>query len=708
MRIEKVEIRNFRLLENASVTFEPVTTVIVGRNNSGKTSLTEFFDRLMGEESGRFKVEDFSASTRPSFLAAKKLWDEKADPVKVLEKLPIISATLTASYDPKTQDLGPLSPFVIDLDPASHRAMMRIEYRPSLATLATLLEFPVVEDEADAPSKVFKNIKETIPHAYSLQLFAIDPTDPKNERALEVKLLTALLQYGFVGAQRALDQSKKGQPYVLGKLLEAFFQTASSTTAAAGDQSIAADLKIAVEAVEKQIHSGFDEKLKKLLPKFEKFGYPGLNDPDLRTETSLNVASLLSEHTKIFYTGAHGVHLPEGYNGLGTRNLIYILLQLLTFHKAYRARPLQPGIHLIFIEEPEAHLHPQMQEVFIKQLNDAVATFSKDYPEEPAWPVQFVVSTHSSHVANAAKFEAIRYFLTKPSPDGTTRQTQIKDFRQGLDQIPEKDRDFLHQYMTLTKCDLYFADKAIVIEGTTERLLMPKICQLVDTELDEKSKLIKQYITVVEAAGAHSKIFTPLLEFLEVKTLTITDIDVVKFNEEKKRWVKCPYSEGARTGNSTIKDWFDIPDGDQLTLEQLKAKTADQKTKAYRRIAYQVHEPGSAFCARSYEDAFILANAAHFKLEEDKDWGQQSWDIAQDMPKVETALHFAITEPKWNVPHYIKEGLTWLAEPIAEELPVVAAQLAAAKGAPAAEEVPAVKAVSAAMAKMKEAKNAGG
>lgn len=39
--------------------------------------------------------------------------------------------------------------------------------------------------------------------------------------------------------------------------------------------------------------------------------------------------------------------------------------------------------------------------------------------------------------------------------------------------------------MTLTKCDLYFADKAILVEGTTERLLMPKLCQLVDESLDE-------------------------------------------------------------------------------------------------------------------------------------------------------------------------------------------------------------------------------
>jgi putative ATP-dependent endonuclease of OLD family len=101
------------------------------------------------------------------------------------------------------------------------------------------------------------------------------------------------------------------------------------------------------------------------------------------------VESLLKEHTRVCYTGQHGVHLPEGYNGLGTRNLIYILLRLLTFHKAYRPCPTLPGGNLIFIEEPEAHLYRQIQEVFIKHLDAAAATFFKDYPKGPNWPVQF-------------------------------------------------------------------------------------------------------------------------------------------------------------------------------------------------------------------------------------------------------------------------------------------------------------------------------
>ncbi|MBN8765614.1 MAG: ATP-dependent endonuclease [Thiobacillus sp.] len=667
MRIDKVKITNFRLLEDVEVSFEKVTTVIVGRNNSGKTSLTEFFDRLIGEGSNKFKLEDFSASARPKFIAAKKLRQEGAEPQTILDVLPVISATITLSYDPDAPNLGPLSPFIIDLNPDCTMVMLRLEYRASLPGLSELLDMPVAEGDEEEATRIFRSLRDFVAKAYALHVVAIDPTDATNERILEIKAVYELFGYGLISAQRSLDQHKKGEPNVLGKLLGILFETASSSTAAPKDQDIATELKLAVEDVEKKIHGGFNEKLTALLPTFDKFGYPGLNDPHLRTETALDVASLLSEHTKVFYTGAHGVHLPEGYNGLGTRNLIYILLQLLTFHKGFRARPTLPGVHLIFIEEPEAHLHPQMQEVFIKQLTDAVATFSKDYPKGSEWPVQFVVTTHSSHVANAATFDAIRYFLTKPAVDGVTRHTRVKDFRKGLDAIPTNDRNFLHQYMTLTKCDLYFADKAILVEGATERLLMPKICQLVDLDLADESKLIKQYITIVEIDGAHGKLFAPLLDFLDLKTLIITDLDVVMKRpadgDKPARWVKCPYSKGVRTGNSTIKDWFDTPEGEQISLEDLKEKKTAEKVKGSRRIAYQIHEADSEFCARSYEDALILANPLHFKLAEGVHWGDESWDIAQDMPKIGTALSFAIEVQEWNVPLYIKEGLVWLSEP---------------------------------------------
>jgi len=670
MRIEKIIIENFRLLQSAEMSLEQTTTLIVGRNNSGKTSITEFFAHVLGDDPKKLRLEDFSAARRDAFLAARQLRREGKDEKDVLAALPVIKATVFVSYDP-AKELGALAPFVIDLDPECKTAKIRIEYRPMHTALALLLDSPVPAGGTDDATHLFRNLKEVVPKAYEYHVTAIDPNDSTNERVIELKQLGKLFQCGFVGAQRFLDQQKRGEPNVLGKLLEALFTTASSTTATPTDQAIATGLKEAVSTIERSIHEGFNEKLTALLPKIKNFGYPGLNDPDLRTETALNVSSLLSDHTKVFYTGAHGVHLPEGYNGLGARNLIYILLQLLSFHKNFRTNQTLPAVHLIFIEEPEAHLHPQMQEVFIKQLNAAVQSFSSEYPDQE-WPVQFIVTTHSSHIANAAPFDAVRYFLAKPSADGATRHTVIKDFRKGIDKLDGSDRNFLHRYMTLTKCDLFFADKAILIEGPTERLLMPRIFQIIDETLDASRKLSQQYVSIVEVDGANAKIFSPLLDFLELRTLIITDLDAVKMGDQG-RYVKCPYSQGERSLNTTLRNWFGIKDGEVLTLDVLQAKTPEEKVQGYRRVAYQIHEVESKFCARTYEDAFILANPTLFELKDGEHWGNRSFDLAANMGKVETALKYALSEDAWKVPAYIHEGLLWLADsaplPLADPLP---------------------------------------
>lgn len=667
MKITKVRVEGFRLLEDIEVAVEPTSTVIVGRNNSGKTSLTEIFERFLGERPGSFRLEDFSSGIRQRFTDARKLREKgEADPQTVLDTLPRISLTLTIEYDVTAKDLGPLSPFVIDLDADSHSAIIRLDYAASLATLQLLLEPPALGDGDDPNAQFIRHLRDTVPRAYAMTAVAIDPTDPTNERKFDsLGPVAALIKCGFVTAQRTLDQAKRGDADVLGKLLSKLFQTAAATTAAISDQEVAAGLTAAVAAVEKAMQQDFDGQLKGLLPTLDTFGFPSLNDTELRPQTSIDVETLLSDNTRIFYTGADGVHLPEGYNGLGTRNLIYILLQLESFHKSYRASATRPGTNLVFLEEPEAHLHPQMQEVFIGQLEAVIKTLSKQYPEEPAWQVQFIVTTHSSHLANAATFDAVRYFLNMQTPAAGIRRTKVKDFRRGMEAITPEDREFLHQYMTLTKCDLYFADKAILVEGPTERILMPRICKLVDADLDEEDRLERQFVTTVEVGGAYAQIFYPLLDFLELKTLVITDLDAVRLDEtkEKKRWVKCPCADGSRTSNAAIKSWFGVKDGEQISLADLHAKGPAEKLQNYRRIAYQIPEDGSAHCPRSYEDALILANLGHFEIADDDDAATCAWEAAQDFSKADEAIRFAITETGWRVPKYIREGLKWLSEP---------------------------------------------
>ncbi|PKN13361.1 MAG: hypothetical protein CVU69_01385 [Deltaproteobacteria bacterium HGW-Deltaproteobacteria-4] len=106
MRIEKVKIEGFRLLEDVEIMLEQTSTVIVGRNNSGKTSLTDVFDRFIGANAPRFRLEDFSEGSRSKFVEAKMLRESGVAPEVVLTALPKIAIVLTFTYDSDAADLG--------------------------------------------------------------------------------------------------------------------------------------------------------------------------------------------------------------------------------------------------------------------------------------------------------------------------------------------------------------------------------------------------------------------------------------------------------------------------------------------------------------------------------------------------------------------------------------------------------------------------
>jgi putative ATP-dependent endonuclease of OLD family len=117
MRLRQADIKNFRLLKDASLCFDRRSTVIVGRNNSGKTSLTELFRRwLQDEKSPRFRLEDFSLSTYDMFWSAFVLHSRSRDENEVLSALPVIETKLTVSYGDSAA-LGMLGEFIVDLDP---------------------------------------------------------------------------------------------------------------------------------------------------------------------------------------------------------------------------------------------------------------------------------------------------------------------------------------------------------------------------------------------------------------------------------------------------------------------------------------------------------------------------------------------------------------------------------------------------------------
>ena len=656
MRINDITVQNFRLLEDVELCLEDDTTLIVGRNNSGKTSLTELFRRLLADSSPKFRLEDFSLGTHERFWEARELFRNSEEENVVRERLPAISIALGIEYS-ADEDLGTLSDFIVDLNEACTTAKIFVTYAVVAGKIGDLFA-----DLGDDRRGFFRALRDRVPKLFEAHVEAQDPNDPTNTKVLESANLRAVLQFGFINAQRALDDATNKEKAVLGKVFERLFTSASADGAGPDDQARVETLKTAVEGVQSQIDTDFNDQLRALAPTFDLFGYPGLSDPQLRTETQLDVQQLLSNHTTVTYSGPdpEGVNLPESYNGLGSRNLIFILLKLFELFREFTTRQPESGVHLIFIEEPEAHLHPQMQSVFIRQLNRIRKKFEETYNGGDAWPVQFVVTTHSSHIANEASFDAMRYFLTRAREAGSTiLSTHSKDLRTGLSGEAPENRDFLHQYMTLTRCDLLFADGAILVEGTTERLILPKAIGKFDEQ--NGSNLGGKYLSIMEVGGAYAHLFYNLVDFLDLRTLIVTDLDSVDAANNR---TKCKVSAGTHSSNASVNRWFDPDGGNSPTLPELLAKTDIEKSLGCRRIAYQVpHTDGDA-CGRSFEDAFILANPNKFGVAGPTAMERetQAWGLAQNVKKSEFALGFAINDTAWAIPRYIAEGLRWLGQ----------------------------------------------
>lgn len=655
MKIKNARIKNYRLLKDVYLTLDGRTTLIVGRNNTGKTSLAEIFRSFLNSAGAKVRYEDFNQSSLVGFEEALNAFAVSDKEEEVRSLIPTIELELRIDYKDDENDFGVLGDFIIDLDDTLYETCVLISYQLKDGKIK---EFFQSLDTSNR-KKYFADLKGLINKYFESAIYAIEPTNPNNKVRLEFSAFKRLILSGLINAQRGLDDETHSERDVLGKSLGNIFKSASSTGAPEAFKAKSEEVNKVVEELQKKVDTDFQVKVKALLPTLNIFGYPGLQDPNLSAATELNVKSLLESNTRVFYEGDDHFTLPETYNGLGIRNLIFILFRIYEYFREFQSQPTPPKGHLIFIEEPEAHLHPQMQEVFIRQLQEIVSEFQKELNDEKLWPVQFVVSTHSSHIANEADFSKVRYFLSKSG-----KETKVKDLGEAFGGEDVKaDKEFLHKYLTLTKCDLYFADRAILIEGATERILLPEMIKKVDNT--KKCSLHRKYMSVVEVGGAYAHHFYKFIDFLELKTLFITDLDSVKKTEGEKKitYLASNVSAGTHSSNAGLSNWFGVTG--YSDLGEVRSKDYKDKVSGCRRLAFQVDEDEKGICGRSFEDAFILANTNLFGLQglEGVELENAVFERAQKVgqeSKANFAIEYSIEKTEWVVPKYICEGLEWL------------------------------------------------
>jgi len=668
MRLTSVKIENFRLLENIEVGIDKLATLIVGRNNSGKTSLVNAFDKFFGDENCTFALEDFPTARIAEIKQAHRWWakaenEEPADDLApeadlhadAVGQLPRMTLRLTITYD-EDDNLAALSEMILDLDEECHDVIIEAVLEADQPE-----QFLAEYQTAASRQELFVEhrwLRTNFLKYFKTSFYAVSSKgDPPARRPIKKSAIDHVLSVQFIYAQNKLDDTGTDRTRNLSKSFEAFHHAHSQDE----DKNQNIDgIDAALLTASQQVDKNFAGLFQPIFNDLSLFGADSIEPVRVpKVVTKFDAASVFRGSTRIEYPAETGdAALPEGHHGLGYSKLIFTIVRIVDFYETHRRAIPRPAIQLLFIEEPEAHLHPQMQEAFIANIRGFLKT-------KEGWNVQAVITTHSPHIMMKSGFGCVRYF------DRATSGARVRDL-QTFRKLTKAASDgletlrFLQQYMELRPCDMFFADKIILVEGTVERLLLPEMIKRCAPGLAHK------YLSVIEVGGAYASKFKELLAFLGVRTLVITDLDSGTL--DGKHNACQPSTKGAVTTNATLKSWIPA----ERDVATLVALDDDAKVNDHVRVAYQVPEQEGGPVGRSFEDAFILANAHVLATKLDDLSTQKAFTADTDDPTAETIVEGAyeiagrLRDEKtgfafdvlrlegWGVPRYIEEGLRWL------------------------------------------------
>ncbi|PKM49719.1 MAG: ATP-dependent endonuclease [Firmicutes bacterium HGW-Firmicutes-7] len=663
MVISKIKIRNFRILLKSTFDFNQDLCLMIGRNNTGKTSFMVLFEKFLHKLS--FDFNDFSVGLRKEILEIDKDTD--------VSKL-AIQLILNIKYDAE-DDLSNLSEFIIDLDP--DRLDVNILFECSIDK-DKLLEGLAKAGNISKEKYISKYLGEyLVKNVYTFD--NIEDLKTVNRYRLikkDFKDVDKLIDFDIIHAKRSVSSSEeKRGAKVLSGLTTSFFNNAM-----AYPKDKFEDINIKIDEMDASLTTTYEEFFDSFLKNAKDF----LSMQGLRVISNLKANEILSDSSEVVY-GDNTKQLPEYLNGLGHMNVLYLLLDI----EIKKTSLLQKNkdIKLLFIEEPEAHTHPQLQYIFARKISSLFSGIKG---------FQTIISTHSPHIVSKHPFSNIRYMLNQNK--GENSYIAIINFYKELEEKYSSQPDlflFLQQYLSIESAELFFSDKVIFIEGISENILINNFISIYDNikinEDEEKQKkdskyklfytpLSSQNLTILQV-GANAKAFRYFLELLNIPSLIITDIDTAeKIEKNKKTYYKAINVESPTscyTSNATIKYYYGAPEVNTTEFDEWYKKLLSHELSTNCEqilVTYQNKE--NDYYSRSFEDSFISLNLELIKKHADSLWGiKNAEDINTEVNMYE--LTSKIIDKKsdfaasllflfhtkgvvWNTPNYIMEGIEWL------------------------------------------------
>lgn len=648
MKIERIKIKNFRLLKDSVLEMKDGLSLLIGRNNSGKTSLLVLFEKFYNNEN--FTYDDFSISLRQQI-------DNIDINTNILELT--IQMILEIKYD-ESDNLEHLSEFILDLDPDSNTVKILFE-----VTIVKEKLLPILES-LDGQDKKTRYLKKNLQNYLKTTIYSFENFDDLlevNRYKLikkDLKQIKNIINFQIIHAKRNVSSSddNKGK-HILSSMTTKYFnqRNIEEPTQFLGINETMIEMDASLNSI-------YDVEFNDFL----EYGKEFLGISSLKVVSNLESNEVLQSSSKVIY-GENDNHLPEHLNGLGFMNILYLLLDIKMKKNNFEQQ--NRDINLLFIEEPEAHTHPQMQYKFIDKIKKVFEEINN---------LQTLITTHSAQIVSKCDFKDIRYLLNE-----NNQNIKIKNFHSELKELyatEVEEFQFVEQYLTLQASELFFANKIIFIEGTTEKMLLPYYINKFDEENISNPTYVpisSQNISILEV-GANAEAFDKLVRFFDIKTLIITDIDTTfkTSNTDGTTYPAHKVDGATHTSNATIKKYFNAPDINSVDFPQwfddLKNNALSITDTNKIKVFYQISE--DSYHARSFEDAFIKVNLAELINQKDNLRGLQNkselidtieiYNLTERILKKKSDFAFSLLylalskNIDWAMPLYIKNALEWI------------------------------------------------
>lgn len=708
MLIKQIQVKNFRLLKDFTIDLQSKLSLVVGKNNVGKTSLLIVIDKFLNggkERAKRFQYNDFNLDFQKVIenmleqpLLEKSDYKTKAISLRIIaeffdtDSLDNIGNKILTNLDDDNNFFAIGYDYQLDFDAY---ARLISDYQKAKAKFEETLKgknpprlFDIHEYLESNHHRFFKTVRKSV-HVEKDSM-VLDECRYIKLDGLQGFRLDDVINFEYISARRSVD-NKEVDHTLSGQTSELYkVQEDSDENVEARENFITA-----LKETDKTLTDIYSNIFNDIIKKISLFGGMHQQETIIKVISTLQHRELLNGNTTVVYEHDNR-KLPENFNGLGYMNLISMIFEIsLIIERMKRAQRRRPAdINLLFIEEPEAHTHPQMQYVFIKNIKRMLKNgiMRKDGVKAS---LQTIVSTHSSHIVADSDFDDIKY-LKRLKNENSVISKNLQDLKKlyinnGKEENGKEDAKaayrFLKQYLTLMNSELFFADKAILIEGDTERILLPLMMRKIDQDNEPnyakgELALLSQNISVLPI-GAHSHIFEKFFNFIGLdKLLILTDIDICSSDGNHK---KCAYEEGKSflTSNAALKHYFNNSDIAYYISRKAEEKrfTWNDKRKEMLQdpngnmmVCYQTKEGN--YQPRSFEDDFFQLNAdfiinskfddsaldtkALISFKEDKN----PYELANSVKsKAALAISLILAEredKKWKVPTYIQEGLLWV------------------------------------------------